>query len=201
MLITRRSFLTASMATLLTTQAHAQTPKPQWVVGIIPDQPFDIDLIDMNLVPQEYQRQVVPYSGTEPVGSIVIDAAKRHLYFILMNGTALRFGIAVGRQGASWHGTAVVGRKAKWPSWTPTANMRKKDPTLPIRMAGGPKNPLGARALYLFKDGVDTLYRIHGTNTPSSIGKSVSSGCIRMFNENVFELFAEVPVGTQVVVK
>ena len=201
MLITRRSFLTASMATLLATQAHAQTPKPQWVVGIIPDKPFDIDLIDMNLVPQEYQRQVVPYSGTEPVGSIVIDAAKRHLYFILQDGTALRFGIAVGRQGASWHGTAVVGRKAKWPSWTPTANMRKKDPTLPIRMAGGPKNPLGARALYLFKDGVDTLYRIHGTNTPSSIGKSVSSGCIRMFNENVFELFAEVPVGTQVVVR
>ena len=200
MSLTRRSFLTASMATLLATQARAAT-KPQWVVGIIPDTPFNIDLIDMTLVPQEYQRQVVPYAGTEPVGSIVIDAAKRHLYFIMQNGTALRFGIAVGRQGASWHGTAVVGRKAKWPSWTPTANMRKKDPSLPIRMAGGPKNPLGARALYLFKDGVDTLYRIHGTNTPSSIGKSVSSGCIRMFNEHVFELFGEVPVGTQVVVR
>ncbi|HEY5364092.1 MAG TPA: L,D-transpeptidase [Aestuariivirga sp.] len=201
MLFTRRSFLTASIATLLAKPVLAQATKPQWVIGIIPDKPFDIGLIDMNLVPQEYQRQVVDFSGPEPVGSIVVDAAKRHLYFVQMGAKALRFGIAVGRQGASWHGTAVVGRKAKWPSWTPTANMRKKDPSLPIRMAGGPKNPLGARALYLFKDGVDTLYRIHGTNTPSSIGKSVSSGCIRMFNEHVFELFAEVPVGTQVVVR
>src|SRR5665213_273726 len=201
MILTRRTLLTASIATLLATPARAQATKPQWVIGIIPDKPFDIGLIDMNLVPLEYQRQVVPYSGTEPVGSSVIDAAKRHLYFILLNNTAVRYGIAVGRAGASWHGTAVVGRKAKWPSWTPTANMRRKNPQLPIRMAGGPHNPLGARALYLFKDGVDTLYRIHGTNEPSSIGKSASSGCIRMFNENVFELFAEVPVGTQVVVR
>ena len=118
-----------------------------------------------------------------------------------MGAKALRFGTAVGREGASWHGTAIVGRKAKWPSWTPTANMRKKNPKLPLRMAGGPKNPLGARALYLFKDGVDTLYRIHGTNEPPSIGKSASSGCIRMFNECIFELFAEVPVGTRVVVR
>src|SRR5665213_3345995 len=201
MLFTRRTFLAASIATLLATPARAQATKPQWIIGIIPDKPFDIGLIDMNLVPQEYQRQVVDFSGPEPVGSIVVDAAKRHLYFVLMGAKALRFGIAVGREGASWHGTAVVGRKAKWPSWTPTANMRRKNTQLPIRMAGGPHNPLGARALYLFKDGVDTLYRIHGTNEPSSIGKSASSGCIRMFNENVFELFAEVPVGTTVVVR
>ena len=202
MLITRRRLIASSLATVLLPSALAEAATdPQWVIGQIPDKPYDIDLINMALVPDEYHRQVVPFTGPEPAGSIVVDAAKRHLYFVLLNGKAVRFGTAVGREGASWHGTAVVGRKAKWPSWTPTANMRKRDPKLPIRMEGGPKNPLGARALYLFKDGVDTLYRIHGTNTPSSIGKPASSGCIRMFNENIFELFAEVAVGTRVVVR
>ncbi len=209
--LSRRSFILTGLATplskpglaaQLTKPAIAATPaKANWVIGTIPDKPFDIDLVNMELVPEEFRRQVVPFTGPEPAGSIVIDAAERHLYFVLMNGTAIRFGVAVGKQGAVWHGKAIVGRKAKWPSWTPTSHMRKKNPKLPVRQDGGPKNPLGARALYLFKDGIDTLYRIHGTNDPSSIGKSVSSGCIRMFNENVFELFAEVQVGTPVTVR
>ncbi len=201
-LLTRRTLLVSAFAAALNKPAAAASASRQnWVVGQIPDKPFDIDLIDMNKVPEEYHRQIVPFTGPEPAGTLVVEAAKRHIYFVLMNGTAVRYGTAVGRQGASWHGTATVGRKVKWPSWTPTANMRKRDPKLPIHQQGGPKNPLGARALYLFKDGKDTLYRIHGTNDPSSIGKSASSGCIRMFNEHIFELFAEVPVGTRVVVR
>ncbi len=200
--ITRRSLLATGFALALSPPAFASpAARHDWVVGHIPDKPFDIDLINMEQVAPEYHRQVVPFTGPEPAGTLVVDAAKRHIYFVLLNGTAVRYGTAVGRQGASWHGTAIVGRKAKWPTWTPTANMRKRDAKLPTSMAGGPKNPLGARALYLFKDGKDTLYRIHGTNDPSSIGKSASSGCIRMFNEHIFELFAEVPVGTRVVVR
>jgi lipoprotein-anchoring transpeptidase ErfK/SrfK len=201
-MLTRRHVIAGTLASLLPLPARAASnAKLDWVVGEIPDKPYDIDLINMELVPQQFRRQVVAFNGPEPAGTLVVDAAQRFLYYVLMNNKALRFGVAVGRQGAAWHGNAVIGRKAKWPSWTPTANMRRKNPLLPVSMKGGPKNPLGARALYLYKDGKDTLYRIHGTNEPSSIGKSASSGCIRMFNEHVFELFAEVPVGMRVIVR
>ena len=201
-MFTRRHLIAGTLASFLPKPAlAAQKEKLNWVVGENPDKPYDIDLINMELVPAQFRRQLVAFEGPEPAGSLVVDAANRFLYYVLMNNKALRFGIAVGRQGAVWHGTAVVGRKAKWPSWTPTPNMRKKNPLLPVTMKGGPKNPLGARALYLYRDGKDTLYRIHGTNEPSSIGKSASSGCIRMFNEHVFELFAEVPVGMRVIVR
>ncbi len=202
MKFTRRQLIAGSLVSLVPAQAFAKQPgRADWVVGQIPDTPYDIDLINMELVPEQFRRQIVAFNGPEAAGTLVVDAAQRFLYFVLMNNKALRFGVAVGRQGAAWHGNAVIGRKAKWPGWTPTANMRKKNPLLPVHQAGGPKNPLGARALYLYKDGKDTLYRIHGTNEPSSIGKSASSGCIRMFNEHVFELFAEVPVGMRVVVR
>jgi len=202
MLINRRQIISA--AALLATApppALAAPSKAQWVVGTIPDTPYDIALMDMNLVPPQFRRQMVAYDGPEPPGTLVVDPAQRFLYWVQQKGAALRFGTAVGREGAAWHGQAVVGRKAKWPSWTPTPNMRLKNPALPVTMKGGPSNPLGARALYLYKDGRDTLYRIHGTNEPGSIGKNASSGCIRMFNECIFELFAEVPVGTRVVVR
>ena len=201
MSFTRRTFLGSTFAALSVRTARAAADKRNWVVGTIPDQPFNIALMDMNLVPPQYRRQMVAFDGPEPPGTLVVDAANRYLYWVQERGAALRFGTAVGREGAAWHGNAVVGRKAKWPSWTPTANMRRKNPALPVTMKGGPANPLGARALYLYKNGVDTLYRIHGTNEPGSIGKSASSGCIRMFNEHIFELFAEVPVGTRVVVR
>ncbi|MBG1231393.1 L,D-transpeptidase [Aestuariivirga litoralis] len=203
-MLTRRNLLASSLATLATAPALAgpqPPPKKNWVVGTIPDTPFSIDLMDMNLVLPQFQRQVVRFTGAEPPGSLVVDPPARLLYWVQERGVALRFGTAVGREGAAWSGSAVVGRKAKWPTWTPTASMRQKNPALPVQMPGGPANPLGCRALYLYQNGIDTLYRIHGTNDPSSIGKNASSGCIRMFNECIFELFAEVPVGTRVVVR
>lgn len=173
----------------------------QWYIGIIPDEPYDIRIVDILRIPEEFRRQSVTYGGPEPPGTLVVDRSRRHLYAVEGRGRAVRYGISVGREGAAWSGEAVIGRKAKWPTWTPTANMRSRDPTLPAQMAGGPQNPLGARALYLFRDGRDTLYRIHGTNQPSSIGKAASSGCIRMLNEHIFELYASVPLQARVVVR
>jgi lipoprotein-anchoring transpeptidase ErfK/SrfK len=200
--LSRRSFIASAAAIALSRPASAARDiGPEWIVGTIPDKPYNIDLINWRMVPPEFHRQTVPFRSNEPVGTLVIDASSRHIYQVIDQMRALRFGIAVGRAGASWHGVAVVGRKAVWPTWTPTANMRRKNPKLPVQIKGGPENPLGARALYLFQGGKDTLYRIHGTNEPWSIGKAASSGCIRMFNENVFELFGGVAIGTRVVVR
>jgi lipoprotein-anchoring transpeptidase ErfK/SrfK len=138
-----------------------------------------------------------------PPGTIVIDTASKYLYLVLNGGKAMRYGIGVGRQGFSWAGTATIRRKAKWPTWTPPAAMVARDEFAAKwagGMPGGPANPLGARALYLYKGNRDTLYRIHGTIVPSSIGKAVSSGCIRMLNADVADLYERVPVGTKVVV-
>ena len=172
-----------------------------WFVGIIPDQPFNIEIVNIRKIPPAFRRQDVRYTGPEPVGSLVIDKVGRFLFHVTGPGRAVRYGVAVGRDGAQWQGEAVVGRRARWPSWTPTANMRRRNPKLPVTMAGGPQNPLGARALYLYQNGRDTLYRIHGTNEPWSIGKAASSGCIGMLNEDVFELFGSVPNGTRVFVR
>ncbi|MDF1671176.1 MAG: L,D-transpeptidase [Roseovarius sp.] len=153
---------------------------------------------------EKFTPQTVRYSGYKP-GTIIIDPKNHFLYFQLPSGKARRYGIGVGRAGLAFRGQAKVGRKAVWPSWTPTANMIRRNPGKYARFAkgvpGGPKNPLGSRALYLYKDGRDTLYRIHGTTEPSSIGRSVSNGCIRMINEHVEDLFEQVPVGAQVVVQ
>lgn len=147
--------------------------------------------------------RTVRYPGYGP-GTIVVDTGNRFLYLSLENDNARRYGVGVGRAGLSLKGAALVGRKAEWPSWRPTRNMIRRNPTKYARYAngvpGGRNNPLGARALYLYRDGRDTLYRIHGTNEPSSIGRSVSNGCIRMLNDHVIDLYERVPVGTQVVV-
>lgn len=174
---------------------------PEWIVGVIPDKPYNIDLINMRMVPEEFRRQDVDYFGRERPGTIIVDAAARFLYLVQGGGRAIRFGIAVGREGAAWKGQAVVGRKAKWPTWTPTAGMRQRNPKLPVQVKGGPENPLGCRAIYLYQNGIDTLYRVHGTNEPWSIGKAASSGCIRMFNEHVFEIYGSVPQGAAVIVR
>jgi lipoprotein-anchoring transpeptidase ErfK/SrfK len=133
-------------------------------------------------------------------GTITIDTQNRYLYLSLADGRALRYGIGVGRPGFDWKGVARVGRKAEWPSWTPPAEMLKRRPDLPRFMPGGIDNPLGARAMYLYSGGRDLLYRIHGTNEPWSIGEAVSSGCIRMMNEDVTDLYTRVGVGATVVV-
>jgi lipoprotein-anchoring transpeptidase ErfK/SrfK len=138
-------------------------------------------------------------TGERP-GTIVIDTRSRYLYLVLDGGRAQRYGVGIGRDGFGWTGTVSVGRKAEWPTWTPPPEMRERQPYLPASMAGGPDNPLGARALYLYRGGSDTLFRIHGSNAPWTIGQAVSSGCFRMRNEDVIELYNRVPVGTKVVV-
>lgn len=202
MIISRRNFLLATPV-LLSSAAHAAKDinESEWVTGIIPDTPFNIDIVNIRKIPPAFRRQDVNYGGPEAPGTLVVDAAERFIYYVQDRGRAVRYGIAVGREGAAWKGSALVGRKAKWPTWTPTENMRRRNPKLPRQVKGGPDNPLGARALYLFQNGIDTLYRIHGTNEPWSIGKAASSGCIRMLNENVFELYGSVAVGARVVVR
>jgi len=203
MRLNRRHLLTGSLLLAFAAPARAarDTLESEWFVGIIPDQPFNIEIVNIRKIPPQFRRQDVRYDGREPVGSLVVDKGNRFLFHITGPGRAVRYGVAVGREGAQWQGEAVVGRRARWPSWTPTANMRRRNPKLPVTMAGGPQNPLGARALYLYQNGRDTLYRIHGTNEPWSIGKAASSGCIRMLNEDVFELFGSVPNGTRVFVR
>jgi len=167
------------------------------------DEPFQISEAEINQVPKRFRRRKVNVALDYPPGTIVIDTASKYLFFVLDDGRAMRYGIGVGRQGFSWAGTATIRRKAKWPTWTPPAAMVARDEFAAKwagGMPGGPTNPLGARALYLYKGNRDTLYRIHGTTVPSSIGKAVSSGCIRMLNADVADLYDRVPVGTEVVV-
>ena len=151
----------------------------------------------------KYEPQMVDYPGY-PVGTLIVDPRKRFLYLIEAPGRARRYGVGVGRAGLAFRGRAIVGRKAEWPRWTPTKNMIRRQPGKYARFAngvpGGPRNPLGARALYLYRNGRDTLYRIHGTTQPSSIGRAVSNGCIRMLNGHVKDLYRRVPRGTRVVV-
>ena len=146
--------------------------------------------------PPQFQRQLVDYPTTEPAGTIVIDTPHTFLYLMLGNGKALRYGIGVGREGFTWSGTERISRMTEWPDWHPPKEMIERQPYLPRFMAGGETNPLGARALYLG----NTLYRIHGTNQPSTIGHFVSSGCIRLTNEDVADLYSRVYLGTRVVV-
>jgi lipoprotein-anchoring transpeptidase ErfK/SrfK len=144
----------------------------------------------------QFQRQEVDYSGPEAPGTLVVDTPDKFLFLVEPHGKALRYGIGVGRPGFEWAGIKRISRKAEWPDWTPPPQMLLRRPDLPRHMAGGPDNPLGARALYLGS----SLYRIHGTNEPSTIGHNVSSGCIRMMNEDVIDLYGRVPVGAKVIV-
>ena len=147
-------------------------------------------------LPQRLRRQIVSYSTREAAGTIIIDTPNTYLYYVLGNGQAMRYGIGVGRDGFTWSGTQTITKKAEWPDWTPPPEMIVRQPYLPRHMAGGPGNPLGARAMYLG----GTVYRIHGTNAPSTIGTHVSSGCIRLTNQDVTDLYSRVNVGTKVVV-
>jgi lipoprotein-anchoring transpeptidase ErfK/SrfK len=156
--------------------------------GVVPN--------DEQLEPQ-FQRQMVFYRTTEPPGTIIVHTSERFLYLVQGNGRAMRYGIGVGREGFQWQGLLKISRKQEWPDWTPPPEMIARQPYLPRFMAGGPGNPMGARALYLGA----TVYRIHGTNQPHTIGGAVSSGCFRLVNNDVIDLFERVPVGTKVVVR
>lgn len=154
--------------------------------------------------PEIYKRAEVEYASAEPPGTIIIETSTRHLYRVVDDKTAIRYGVAVGREGFAWSGEATIERKVEWPTWTPPKEMIARSPKLKKwakGQPGGPDNPLGAAALYLFQGEKDTLYRIHGTNAPSSIGHAASSGCIRMFNKDVQELYSQVTHGTKVIVR
>ena len=150
-----------------------------------------------NKYKSKIKREMVPYDGGHSKGTIIVDTGERRLYHVLGDGQAMKYGIGVGRPGFEWSGTNRISRKAEWPGWTPPPAMRRRQPDLPAYMPGGPNNPLGARALYIGS----TFYRIHGSNEPWTIGQAVSSGCIRMTNEDVTHLYEKVTVGAKVVVK
>ena len=203
--VTALAFTTALLA-LSSGSASAQT------LGYLPTQPpayaqdYGYAQDDVKEAPQatdedaqlsdRLRRQIVSFDRSEPAGTIVIDTNNTYLYYVLGNGRAIRYGVGVGREGFTWSGVQSVSRKAEWPDWRPPAEMIARQPYLPRFVAGGPGNPLGARAMYLGS----SQYRIHGTNDPSTIGKFVSSGCIRMTNEDVTDLFSRVNVGAKVVV-
>jgi lipoprotein-anchoring transpeptidase ErfK/SrfK len=167
----------------------AQQPDRGDQPGLMPDD-------SVELAP-EFQKQMVYYRTTEPAGTIIISTAERHLYLIEGNGRALRYGIGVGRDGFQWQGMVSITKKVEWPDWTPPPEMIARQPYLPRFMAGGPGNPLGARAMYLGA----TVYRIHGTNQPDTIGTAISSGCFRLVNADVADLYGRVPVGTKVIIR
>lgn len=201
-IIDRRAFVLATIASCLVSPMALASAR----YGAITSEPFAIPAIKDGSVRSDLLRQSVVYRTRHPRGSIVVDPMNRYLYFIEGGGRALRYGVGVGKAGFGWSGSARVGRKAQWPTWTPPAAMIERRPDLmPYSAANGgfppgPNNPLGARALYLFKGSRDTLYRIHGTNEPWSIGQNMSSGCIRMLNHDVIDLYNRVSNGARVIV-
>ena len=210
--ISRRFFVTglAAAGALSGLAACGTGPGPEAALpeGAIPfstsrdysAEPFDVRVINRRRFDTAFAPVIVQSPYTERPGTIVINAADRQLFLIEENGMARRYGIAVGAAGYAWSGRATIQRKAAWPAWHPTPSMRAITPGLPRRFAPGADNPLGARALYLYQGGRDTLYRIHGTSEPWTIGTLASSGCIRMFNEDVIDLYDRVRMGASVVV-
>jgi lipoprotein-anchoring transpeptidase ErfK/SrfK len=172
------------------TVAMAQSDDPGDRPGYIPSE-------DEETLAPEFQKTAVLYRTTEAPGTIIVSTSERFLYLIQGNGRALRYGIGVGREGFQWQGLVKITRKQEWPDWTPPAEMIERQPYLPRFMAGGPGNPMGARALYLGT----TVYRIHGTNAPQTIGTAVSSGCFRLVNADVTDLYERVPLGTKVIIR
>jgi lipoprotein-anchoring transpeptidase ErfK/SrfK len=182
------------LASLAMPMSHALAQRADISIG---DQPGLIPNAADEILPAQFQRQVVLYRSTEAPGTIIVHTSERFLYVVQGNGRAVRYGIGVGRDGFQWQGLLRITRKQEWPDWTPPPEMIERQPYLPRFMAGGPGNPMGARALYLGT----TVYRIHGTNQPQTIGSAVSSGCFRLVNPEVTDLYERVPVGTKVIVR
>jgi lipoprotein-anchoring transpeptidase ErfK/SrfK len=211
-LVTRR-FAALGLPAFLAACASARTvpmvtgpfvdPAFAEMYGPLDDERFPVPAVDIGAIDPEFFRRRVAYDGPEAPGTIVIDPNERHLYLVQQGGNAIRYGVGVGREGFGWHGNAQIRRKAEWPTWTPPKEMVLRQPEVRKYaggMPGGLDNPLGARAMYLYQGDRDTLYRIHGTNEPETIGTRVSSGCIRMINQDVIDLYRRAPVGTKVVV-
>jgi len=183
------TLIAATGLALSVSQACAQQPDVGDQPGLLPDDSLQLD--------PEWRKQVVFFRSTEAPGTIIISTSERHLYLVQPGGRAIRYGIGVGRDGFQWQGLLNITRKAEWPDWVPPPEMIERQPYLPRFMAGGPGNPLGARAMYLGT----TVYRIHGTNRPDTIGTAVSSGCFRLVNADVTDLYERVPVGTKVIIR
>ncbi|CAN7426602.1 L,D-transpeptidase [Rhizobium sp. LjRoot254] len=202
MSISRRGLLLGSLALLAGCSTNGSTQRANYAART--EEAHPLPAMPLDKIKPELRRTEVAYETGQTPGTIVVDTPARRLYYILGDGMAMRYGIGVGREGLALSGSAYIGRKAEWPSWTPTANMIRRDPAKNRRYAGGVPgglaNPLGARALYLYRGGGDTHFRIHGTNQPSSIGHAMSSGCIRMLNHDVIDLYSRVDVGTKVFV-
>ena len=181
-----------AQSTLSPSPAANLTPRDQQLLAQVPYAQANI--------PEQYRRHIVNYPYQERPGTILVDTDARYLYYVLPEGKAIRYGVAVGEEAMAFSGVATVGRMAEWPDWIPTPEIQARLGPYPPRVAGGPANPLGARALYLYQGNKDTLFRIHGTNQPEYIGHAVSSGCIRMTNEDVIDLYDHVKQGASVVV-
>ena len=210
---TARTALLAALV-LLTLAGCVTTDGSSLVAGIdagsapyaaVESEKFRVEAVDVSQIDARFLRQVVDYRTMEPPGTIVVDPQNRFLYLVEKPGKAVRYGVGVGRAGLEFTGTASIQLKKEWPHWTPTTAMIAREPKRYAKWAagmdGGEGNPLGARALYLFKGGQDTRYRIHGTTEPASIGKAVSSGCIRMMNQDIIDLYGRVPLHARVVVR
>jgi lipoprotein-anchoring transpeptidase ErfK/SrfK len=206
--LNRRYFLAGAASTLLGACSVGGLGSLAYAPGsgsrlVVTNEPHRVPPVDLTTIPGQYHRQIVGNPTGEPPGTIVVDPGQRLLYLVQSDGRARRYGIGVGREGFAWNGTATIGMKREWPKWYPPVEMQARDERareFANGMEGGTDNPLGARALYLFQGGRDTLFRIHGTNEPRSIGRAVSSGCIRMLNADVIDLYDRVPIGTKVVV-
>ncbi|MBD8893844.1 L,D-transpeptidase [Roseibium litorale] len=214
MSLTRRDFLAsgarlgvfaasgaAGLLSLSGSEASANTAAEAYFKGYAEDSGFRFRRTNFDKIQPVWQRQMVKYFSPEPPGTVVIDTRNHFLYVVFENSTALRYGVGVGREGFQWFGRARIDRKALWPRWVPPPEMIQRQPDLPKMVEGGAaNNPLGPRAMYLYRDGSDLGYRLHGTLEPWSIGKDVSSGCIRMFPEDVIDLYQRCPKGTKVLV-
>lgn len=216
--LNRRAFVLGLPAAALSTSLSSRPSLAQQmaarstyeaVYGPIENDLYPIPGVDISRINPNYLRRVVPYATTEAPGTIVVDPQNRYLYLVLRDGMAVRYGVGVGRSGFGWSGSAVIKDKQEWPDWYPPKEMFQRQPELMKQMAelpggagmpGGPGNPLGARAMYLWQGNKDTLYRIHGTFEPWTIGTNVSSGCIRMINQDAIDLYNHTPLGTKVVV-
>lgn len=221
-LLSRRSFLVSASAALLAGCASNTRPLPRLnnapppgtarridpkylqMYGAMPNERFPIPAVDLSKIDPVYYRQIVDYPSAEPAGTIIVDTPNRFLYLTMENGKAMRYGVGIGRAGFTWGGQAHIQYKKAWPTWTPPSEMVDRQPELVEYRNGMPpglENPLGARALYIFQGGRDTLYRLHGTAEFWSIGKAVSSGCVRLLNQDIIDLYNRVPNGTRIIVR
>ncbi len=201
--ISRRLLILGAPLLLAACQTDG-SPSPMSMYGAVSGEPFAVPAVDTSEIDRKYFRQVVNYPTKNPPGTIVVDVENKFLYLVMKDGKAMRYGVGVGKQGYSYRGWATIARKEKWPSWTPTANMIRLQPQRygPYAggLPGGDENPLGPRALYLYDGPRDTLFRLHGTTEPLSIGQQVSSGCVRLLNQDIIDLYERVPTGTRVYV-